>query len=30
LSDGFVEQPAAAFPEGQLVVGQVLKVEGAK
>ena len=30
LSDGFVEQPADAFPEGSLVVGQVLNTEGGK
>ncbi len=30
LSDGFVEQPADAFPEGRLVVGQVLSTEGGK
>lgn len=30
LSDGFVEDPAAAFPEGSLVVGQVLATEGGK
>lgn len=28
LADGFVEAPAQAFPEGRLVAGQVLKVEG--
>ncbi|PRW20900.1 RRP5-like protein [Chlorella sorokiniana] len=30
LSDGFVEDPAVAFPEGSLVVGQVLATEGGK
>lgn len=30
LADGFVEQPADAFPEGSLVVGQVLSTEGGK
>lgn len=30
LADGFVEQPAADFPEGTLVSGQVAKIEGDK
>ncbi len=30
LADGFVEKPAEAFPEGRLVVGQVLKAGGSK
>ncbi|KAL4451480.1 hypothetical protein ABPG75_007142 [Micractinium tetrahymenae] len=28
LADGFVERPAEVFPEGRLVVAQVLKAEG--
>lgn len=30
LANGFVESPAEAFPEGRLVAGQVLSVEGDK
>jgi hypothetical protein len=30
LANGFVEAPAEAFPEGRLVAGQVLSVEGDK
>lgn len=28
LADGFVDKPAEAFPEGRLLVAQVLKAEG--
>ncbi len=30
LADGFVEDPAAAFPEGRLVRGRVTAIDGSR